>query len=56
MTSHTRIQRPLVNDVNTHAWRLALTVRAAQELREEALREAARVLQEARRRHPHDFS
>jgi hypothetical protein len=45
----THTQRPLVSDINTHAWRLALTVKAAQELREEALRDAARVLRDARR-------
>jgi hypothetical protein len=37
MTSHTHTQRPLVSDINSEAWRLALTVRAAQELREAAL-------------------
>jgi hypothetical protein len=37
MTSHTHTQRPLVSDINSETWRLALTVRAAQELREAAL-------------------
>jgi hypothetical protein len=48
----TRAERPVVNDINTHAWRLALTVCAAQELREEALRDAAKVLHDARLRPP----
>jgi hypothetical protein len=34
MTSHTHTQRPLVSDINSETWRLALTVRAAQELRD----------------------
>jgi hypothetical protein len=37
MSTHTRTQRPLVSDVNSETWRLALTIRAAQELREAAL-------------------
>jgi hypothetical protein len=37
MTSHTHTERPLVSDVNSETWRLALTVRAAQELRDYAL-------------------
>jgi hypothetical protein len=37
MTSHTHTQRPLVSDINSETWRLAHTVRAAQELREAAL-------------------
>jgi hypothetical protein len=49
MTSHTHTQRPLVSDINSEAWRLVLTARAAQELREAALQDAAKVLQEARR-------
>jgi hypothetical protein len=37
MTSHTHAQRPLVSDINSEAWRLACTARAAQELRDYAL-------------------
>jgi hypothetical protein len=35
MSTHT--QRPLVSDINSETWRLTLTVRAEQELREAAL-------------------
>jgi hypothetical protein len=38
--------------INSEAWRLALTAKAAQELREEALRDAAKVLHDARRHQP----
>jgi hypothetical protein len=37
MTSHTHTRRPFVSDVNSETWRLALAVRAAQELRDHAL-------------------
>jgi hypothetical protein len=37
MTSHTHTQRPLVSDINSETWRLAITERAAQELRDYAL-------------------
>jgi hypothetical protein len=37
MTSHTHTQRPLISDINSETWRLALTVRAEQELRDYAL-------------------
>jgi hypothetical protein len=40
------------HNVNSETWRLALTVKAAQELREEALRDAAKALRDARLRPP----
>jgi hypothetical protein len=41
-----------IHNVNSETWRLALTIKAAQELHEEALRDAAKVLRDTRLRPP----